>query len=658
MTETFLIDIQIIFRSYFITLAWAIIAWPIVSKLFSGLPDKGWALGRVLITLAIALIVWNLGLLGFRVNTDTGVLVVSAVIAVISILIFKKRKRLEKSEMKEVVKYIVIEEYLFLVGFVLMAMVRGFSPDIRSLEKFMDYGFVRRYLMSPGLPAGDMWLAGEGINYYSFGHYWASIVIRFFSVAPAYGYNLVLALMAGLGLSMSFMVASNLTAAKDKARVIGGLIGSLAVVVGGNSHAIWYFLKNLSMKGYWYANATRFIVKEFGALDNTIHEFPSYSFVVSDLHGHLLDMPVILAFLMIFIVWVKERKIVQEILMGVLVGVMMMTNTWDVAVYGLLMTIFCLVSLIGRKLEVIDVARAGIVILGSAVTVAGIWWIGFESISNGIGVVKDRSPLWQLAVLWTGGVVASILAFVTRAEEKRTIILTLLLTIFALLIIPELVYARDIYPNHPRANTMFKLTYQAFILMGLSLGAAAGQVVGGWQKKGWARAVVGLVVMAVFISGMIFPMEAFSNYYGNFREYKGLDGEKWMRAEANDYYEASLFLRENNGGKNIVEAVGDSYTDFNMVSVFSGVPTVLGWRVHEWLWRGGYEVVGQRDEEVKNIFEGKSVEEIKLRLERYNVGWVVVGPNERIKYRISEGELLKLGGVAWEGDNVYLIRVD
>ena len=38
------------------------------------------------------------------------------------------------------------------------------------------------------------------------------------------------------------------------------------------------------MNTYWYPNATRFIPW-------TIHEFPSYSFVVSDVHGHVLSIP-------------------------------------------------------------------------------------------------------------------------------------------------------------------------------------------------------------------------------------------------------------------------------------------------------------------------------------------------------------------------------
>lgn len=39
-----------------------------------------------------------------------------------------------------------------------------------------------------------------------------------------------------------------------------------------------------------------------------------------------------------------------------------------------------------------------------------------------------------------------------------------------LVAIPELVYVRDIYENgNARANTMFKLTYQAYIMFGMTM---------------------------------------------------------------------------------------------------------------------------------------------------------------------------------------------
>ena len=50
---------------------------------------------------------------------------------------------------------------------------------------------------------------------------------------------------------------------------------------------------------YWYPNATRFI-------PFTIHEFPSYSYVVADLHGHVFDIPfVLLTLALLFILFIR-----------------------------------------------------------------------------------------------------------------------------------------------------------------------------------------------------------------------------------------------------------------------------------------------------------------------------------------------------------------
>lgn len=107
----------------------------------------------------------------------------------------------------------------------------------------------------------------------------------------------------------------------------------------------------------------------------------------------------------------------------------------------------------------------------------------------------------------------------------------------------------------------------------------------------------------------------------------------------------------------MVEAVGDSYTEFNAVSVFSGVPTIEGWRVHEWLWRGGYETVTQREAEVKTIYETYETEKRKELLERYNVGWILVGADENEKYEVNEEQIKALGEVVYQEGGTYLVKI-
>ena len=53
---------------------------------------------------------------------------------------------------------------------------------------------------------------------------------------------------------------------------------------------------------------------------------------------------------------------------------------------------------------------------------------------------------------------------------QNLVVLALGVTALLLLVIPEVLYVKDIYTTHQRANTMFKLTYQAFIMMSLVFG--------------------------------------------------------------------------------------------------------------------------------------------------------------------------------------------
>ena len=629
-------DLLIIGRVYLISFLLQLVSFPLTKKLFSRMPDMGYPFSRLVTTLMASLIIWEIANLGLPVNSNFGLLIATFGLILLNYWLILKDGLKSLKISKETIKIIVIEEYLFLVGLLGVAIIRGFLPGIDSLEKFMDFGFINRYLLSPTLPAMDMWQAGKSINYYSFGHFWSSAVIRYFGSSAAVGYNLVLAFIAGLSLSMAFSISHFLGGTKKHmAGMIGGLVGAFATVIAGNTHVIWYFVNHRGLSGYWYADATRFI-------HNTIHEFPGYSFVVADLHGHLADLPVVLTFVYIFLHWLSSKRLLDEVMMGILFGVMMMTNTWDVAVYGLLLTIAGILMIFRDSSNLIRLLKtAGVILLFMALTALP-WFISFQSISSGIRMVQERSPLWQLAVLWTGGIAVSLIAVLTEKRGKLSLpIWTLALCIIMLIIIPELVYAKDIYPDHPRANTMFKLTYQAAIMIGLLTGAVLGKLFDRDRKLlWWWRWPAIFAVGFIFIGTMIFPTVAFPNYYGNFKVYKGLDGEKWLRTEMPERYGVINYLRNNFDGKNMVEAVGDSYTNFNAVSVFSGVPTIQGWRVHEWLWRGGYESVALREAEAREIYESRDSIKVDNLLKKYNVGWIIIGRDERSMYQINEEGLV------------------
>ena len=60
----------------------------------------------------------------------------------------------------------------------------------------------------------------------------------------------------------------------------------------------------------------------------------------------------------------------------------------------------------------------------------------------------------------------------------------------------------------------------------------------------------------------------------------------------------------------MLEANGDSYSGYERVSASTGLPTVLGWYVHEWLWRNDVPDLNQKSADIQTIYTngGKAYE--------------------------------------------------
>lgn len=687
MFENIISDLPLILYSWLLVSLWQFIAAPfliILTKKY--LPDGGWAWGRIIGWLSIGLIVWVLSHLGLPINTISGVWLVFALLGLYSFGFFQKNKKEIVSFIHKNKELIITQELLFLFGFVFLSIVRGFHPDILDLEKFMDAGLMVVYTKSATLPAPDVWLAGETINYYTFGHFLGGLLTNFWRLDIAYSYNLALGFLFGLLLMQSFSMVTILLGplfidskkTKMKPLILSGLIGSLLVGFGGNSHIIWYFLKNHTMDGYWYPDATRFI-------HNTIHEFPAYSFVVSDLHAHVWSLLIVLLAIMFTWLWLKfimdeyqsKKKFLDfsyiklSILVGVIIGVLIMTSAWDAAIYSLLLAVLGVVLLlIDRKFFLPLIYSAGLVFITMILT-SSFWWLNFTSISNGIELVVERSPLKDMAILWTTHFLSSALALFfavtqlvrfskNKVSHTFVFIIGMVFTAWLLLLLPELIYVKDIYPDHPRANTMFKLTFQASLLMTLVIAWLSGfiQLKNKFDKP--TRIVLVMLVSMVVISLSSYSLFSYKSYY-NFSSgsYVGLNGLSWFENKYPDDYQAYLWMKENiKGQPHILEAVGESYTEFARISSFTGFPTVLGWRVHEWLWRGGFEIPGQRTEEVRIMYEDPSSDEAKRLLRQYNVRYIFVGDKEREAYSLlNDSSLAELGTVVYHRGMTIVIAL-
>jgi len=85
----------------------------------------------------------------------------------------------------------------------------------------------------------------------------------------------------------------------------------------------------------------------------------------------------------------------------------------------------------------------------------------------------------------------------------------------------------------------------------------------------------------------------------------------------------------------------------------------LGWTVHEWLWRGTYDIPAPRIGEVEKLYESKDLQETKSLLAKYNVALVFIGDLERQKYKnINEKKFGLLGKIIFKSGNTEIYKIN
>ena len=126
-------------------------------------------------------------------------------------------------------------------------------------------------------------------------------------------------------------------------------------------------------------------------------------------------------------------------------------------------------------------------------------------------------------------------------------------------------------------------------------------------------------------------------------------GEFFIEKNFESDRKALEWLNENVTGTPVVlESTGDSYSKHQRVSSITGLPTVMGWYVHEWLWRNDTEAQNVRSADIKKIYTSTDRAEVEALIEKYQVEYIYVGTLENEKYPELNHELLQqLGTVAF-----------
>lgn len=751
---------------WLMTLVLGIGFYPAAAALFPRFHDRGWMFSKVLGIVVSGFAVFALGSFGLVPFTAPVCLITVGVLILASWIFGCFKVRVHAPE----IDFLMMEEVLFFAFFLLWTYLAGFHPEAHGTEKFMDYGFMKAMMRSTAVPAEDLWYSGSGINYYYGGQFYAVFLTKITFTDVKQTYHLMRTMVASFTFVLPFSITYHLAESRachrirkeggnksQIAPVLGGLLSGGAVSLAGNMHYVIYGCirqwLGLNESAYWFPSSTRYIGYDpLVENDRTIHEFPSYSFVLGDLHAHVVNVMFVLLVLGLLYSYVKNtcrdpekewKWSLKDVLLqpqiiaaGFLIGVFHWSNYWDFVIYFVVIAGFSLYGALYRyharakeTIGTVLLQAAEVFAIGTIVALP--FTMKFETMVSGVGIAKHHSMLYQLAILWglpTVLVVLFIAAVLlawrknchlpgmerqgqivladgkTQEEveeqavalilgekkpepgEKETaekpkkvsafcnfwreiavsdmVIGILGLCAIGLIIIPELVYVRDIYEeSYARSNTMFKLTYQAFILFGICMSYIITRFLL-WKKERILQVFGGIGLVLLLWTFGYFGTSVYS-WFGNvfdLSEYRGLDATAYLENVFSEDAGAIRWLDETIKGQPVVlEANGDSYSDYERVSAMTGLPTVLGWYVHEWLWRGDPADLNVRAEDVKQMYTSTDTNEVLRLLEQYHVTCIFVGSKEKEKYgdALNESLLQSIGDIVYQdtASGTYILQV-
>lgn len=380
-----------------VTLA-GVAAFPLCVRLLGGLPDKGYTLSRAAGMLLVAFVYWTLASYGFVANSTGGMILAWLIVLFLGLLAYFNlgdaidwRKYWNENKVA-----IITAEILFIALFALWTIYRAYQNDTFTTEKPMEIMFISSIMRSETFPPNDAWMAGYSISYYHFGYIMAAMLSMLSGIHSGFGFSMMGALLIGLtGLTL-FGVGYNLARSRSYLQgilvdnssgqtpaVIVGLLASIFVLLIGNfqlpliempyrsqSASVEYFdfwsvqgftdMEQLNYQqtndfwaittpfdnpnswssGWWWWHTSR-ILTDYN-LDGTlpgaqpIDEIPAFSFILMDVHPHVLSLPFValaIGLALNLVLTGRDPKNYEILLYGIVIGGLLFLNTWDGPIY-------------------------------------------------------------------------------------------------------------------------------------------------------------------------------------------------------------------------------------------------------------------------------------------------------------------------------------
>ena len=560
----------------------------------------------------------------------------------------------------------------------------------------MDFSFLNAFLRADAWPTAEPWMAGMPLHYYYFGEVLASFPILVAGTDPAVGYNLMSATIPALG---ACLLAALGLAMLRRAPVAAAALLPTAVLLTGN--LAWPWLLAHAREGRWFDLwwATSRVLPT-----PAIDEYPLWTALFADLHGHFIALPVLLATFLWGWITVRARRRwwPAALLCGLCAAVLVATNPWDVFVLVAALGVGTLVaaprpvaSLLRLTVAAAASVAAGLPFIIELVAGIGagaggtLFLLNQADFASADSVIKHLGqflvPLLVLGLvsLWRGwtwlyvlplaagvtivglaigssaaalGLAAAVLftALAIRTSDRLT---RLMWALAALAMVA--VAACEPFTLIDRMNTLFKIYNGVWVLLAAALAVML------LRERGWRRRILVAVWAPLQLVAMVnLPLGIAQGWLQPriSSPRPTLDGQAFLAdADPQTWFLVRALHGVAEADDVVAEAAKIAYAAYTRIAMHTGQPTVVGWPWHLQQ-RGQSPVeVDARYRDLEFLYGGADPLGRRELLDRFRVVWVVLGDLERETYHLAGEDplvgvpdLVRL--VERDGAALYLVR--
>ncbi len=424
-----------------------LVAFPLAFGALRWLPDRGYSLAKALGLPLVFYPLWILGSTTVIPNSLWTILFIIVAVALVSLVTVWLNQNELAEFLEDEWRAILLTEAVFVGVFLVWVYIRAQDPAINHTEQPMDLAFLTTSMRSPTFPPLDPWLAGERVSYYYFGYLMMGGLTQLTGITSSIGYNLALALIPALVATGAFGIGSNLVrlvGGSLRASAVSGLVAVVLLLgvanlesglellraggVSSTSFWEWVDIKGLdgpstsnawypSEPGWWWWRATRVIDTVDGgtSLDYTITEFPFFSFLLGDLHPHVMSIPFVLlttgVVLNLFVDqerlglrWIRRNQGMIALL-TLSLGATGFINMWDLPTFVTLFGAATLLRAYRQRGTVRGAVTGALPVMGVVLPLALVLFLPFygtfDSAASGILPVKEPvTRYFHFGIVW------------------------------------------------------------------------------------------------------------------------------------------------------------------------------------------------------------------------------------------------------------------